>query len=586
MLLKIKRAAVEDHYLTLGARVKYPYRPGIYSPKITVIFSDGEQDRYLPLEVKSYYQNKDLESCTIIAEYKFDIDCIFSHPVKNENVTLSFSLQYGEDLIDDIPCVFDTDTAKGADYDIGMTDGVLTLRRSAPYIEKRLPLLLRVIRGFFSVIYKAVVRLIGYAFLPLFFLDACLSYIGLKEGYFDRSKRTLYRFFADHVRLCFRGLTRENIGRGNLDQAFVSVIYFFARMRKIKDDRVTFLSNRRGDLSGNFEYIYDVLKDDKTLDLRQVLDPAPLNQMHIRSLFDFAVYYATSKVVIVDDYYELTSKIEKRPGVRLIQVWHACGAFKTFGFSRLGKPGGPRQTSINHRMYDKAIVSSSEIRRFYAEGFGIPLSHVAATGVPRTDIFFDEDYKKKMQNDFYEKYPALKDKKIILFAPTFRGNGRLTGYYPMEKFPASDVLDELGPDWAVLIKLHPFCNTAPEIPKGYEDRIIDFTSYPELNDLLFVTDLLISDYSSVIFEASLLDIPMLFYAYDLSEYIATRDFYYEYETFLPGKLVTTLTDLITAIENNDFQSEKIQKFKYRFFDDHDGKSAQRVASLIIDELKS
>ena len=101
-----------------------------------------------------------------------------------------------------------------------------------------------------------------------------------------------------------------------------------------------------------------------------------------------------------------------------------------------------------------------------------------------------------------------------------------------------------------------------------------------------MTDLLISDYSSVIFEASLLDIPMLFYAYDLSEYIATRDFYYEYETFLPGKLVTTLTDLITAIENNDFQSEKIQKFKYRFFDDHDGKSAQRVASLIIDELKS
>lgn len=113
---------------------------------------------------------------------------------------------------------------------------------------------------------------------------------------------------------------------------------------------------------------------------------------------------------------ELLFKLPRRKGNTLIQLWHACGAFKTFGCSRMGKKGGQNLKSPNHRNYDYATVSSDEIRKFYAEGFGLPIEKVVATGVPRTDIFFDKAYKEKVTKEFYEKYPKLKDKKILLFA--------------------------------------------------------------------------------------------------------------------------------------------------------------------------
>ncbi|MBR6512752.1 MAG: CDP-glycerol glycerophosphotransferase family protein, partial [Clostridia bacterium] len=115
-------------------------------------------------------------------------------------------------------------------------------------------------------------------------------------------------------------------------------------------------------------------------------------------------------------------------------------------------------------------------------------------------------------------------------------------------------------------------------------RVIDLSENSELNDLLFVTDILITDYSSAVFEASLLDIPMVMYAYDLSEYTATRDFYYEYKPGLPGKLAQTQDEVIEAIKNNDFETERIKPFKEKFFDHFDGKSTERVVEMIKELL--
>ena len=176
-------------------------------------------------------------------------------------------------------------------------------------------------------------------------------------------------------------------------------------------------------------------------------------------------------------------------------------------------------------MYDYATVSSENIIKFYAEGFGISDKNVLATGVPRTDIFSDEDYAQKVKADFYSRHPKLKDKKIILFAPTFRGNGQNSAYYPIDVFNPNKFFEDTNGEYAILIKLHPFCKEKYVINKKYKDYIIDLSNEDELNDLLFVTDLLITDYSSSVFEASLLNIPMLFFAYDLYQYISERDFY-------------------------------------------------------------
>ena len=79
------------------------------------------------------------------------------------------------------------------------------------------------------------------------------------------------------------------------------------------------------------------------------------------------------------------------------------GAFKKVGFSRVGKPGGPSKRSLTHRNYTDAIVSSEEVRKDYAEAFGISIDKVHALGIPRTDIFFDSDYRKKIRKKLEEK---------------------------------------------------------------------------------------------------------------------------------------------------------------------------------------
>lgn len=352
----------------------------------------------------------------------------------------------------------------------------------------------------------------------------------------------------------------------------------------VKMNRVTFISGRRSELTGNEKFVYDKLKDIKGIDFQFLMFSSAKGHYNIENIKKFFELYTTSRVVIVDDYFRMLNIVPKKDDVKLFQLWHACGAFKTFGFTRIGKDGGPRQWAKNHRMYDYAIVSSKNIAKHYAEGFGIPDSCVLPSGVPRTDIFCDSGYKEKAKAAFFEKYPQLKGKKIILFAPTFRGKGQMSAYYPADKFNPNEICSALGDEYAIIIKLHPFCKEKYEVDEKYKDRIIDLSNADELNDLLFVTDLLITDYSSVVFEASLLDIPMLFYAFDLDEYIENRDFYYDFKEFIPGKTVFSQNELIKAVQSNDFESEKVEKFKHTFFDDIDGQSSQRVADKIISLL--
>ena len=307
--------------------------------------------------------------------------------------------------------------------------------------------------------------------------------------------------------------------------------------------------------------------------------------MTFKELLQLADACATSKVIILDEYTPQIHLINLKPETKLIQLWHACGAFKTFGFSRITKPSGAAQTSPYHRSYDYATVSSSYCKKVHSEAFGIATNNVVPTGIARTDIFFDKQHKESVKQEFYEKYPSFKNKKIILFAPTFRGALRKDAFYPMHLFDIKKVCEYLGPDYAVIIKHHPFITESHYIPPEYSDRVIDLSSGIEINDLLFVVNFVITDYSSLIFDASILNLPMFFYAYDLQAYILSRDFYIDYTHYVPGKICTNLTTLLKAIKNNDYNIEKIENFKNMFFDNLDGKSSERIAKLLYEALK-
>lgn len=362
-----------------------------------------------------------------------------------------------------------------------------------------------------------------------------------------------------------------------------STIYSYYKKRPVDQNKILFLSQSRTNLNGNFEFVHDEIKRRGDYNIVFYLSDALKSKVNILKKMKYLKDIASAKYILLDDFYQNIYSFHLREETELIQLWHACGAFKTFGFSRVGKVGGPPLGSKSHRNYTKAIVSSTNIRKCYAEGFGIPEEKVYATGVPRTDIFFDEQYKQNKINELENKYPLIKGKKVILFAPTFRGNGQKTAYYDFDKFDIEALYQNLSKEYIIINKLHPFVTNVPVIEEKYKEFIIDLSCEREINDLLFISDILITDYSSVCFEYSLLNKPMIFFAYDMEEYISSRDFYYPYKEFVPGVITRTTQETIDVIKNQTFNMEKLETFRNTFFNDFDGKSTQRVVDLIFNE---
>src|SRR5699024_274747 len=235
-----------------------------------------------------------------------------------------------------------------------------------------------------------------------------------------------------------------------------------------------------------------------------------------RAFFDkfiFPYLLGKARYIFIDDYHPMIYKVNFRKNQDVIQVWHAVGTFKTFGYSRVGKAGGNFFNTRSHRNYTKVYVSAENDVPYYAEAFGIEEKNVITTGVPRTDVFFDDEYRKRVTKELYSMYPQVKDKQVILFAPTFRGNGHKSAYYPFFKINFEKLAKYCkDTNTVVLFKMHPFVRNKLNIQKKHEKYFIDLSNYREVNNILFITDVLISDYSSLVYEYSLFNKPMIFYA--------------------------------------------------------------------------
>lgn len=353
-----------------------------------------------------------------------------------------------------------------------------------------------------------------------------------------------------------------------------------------KGNQVFFTSDRTNELAGNEKFVYERMLErglgDKYI-FRFSFKDGIKARRSFREKFRFTHDLATSDVIFTDDYQPELYKNEYDPDVKLVQLWHACGAFKTIGFERLGKKGAPMLLTSSHKNYTHVIVSSEHSARHNAEAFALSESRFYPVGIPRTDVFFDREYLDRTAEKVRTHYPQLPEaKKVILYAPTFRGNNARSASFPLQIINfhiLGDFLRDKG--YCMMIKLHPFVKSEIRIPQEYQDYFIDATDYPDINELLTVTDVLVTDYSSVIYEAALLNIPMLFFAFDLDNYNDDRGFYEPYEEIVPGKIVKTLRALVEAIGNEDYEAEKLQGFLTKNFRDLDGHSTDRVIDLIF-----
>lgn len=352
---------------------------------------------------------------------------------------------------------------------------------------------------------------------------------------------------------------------------FQNILIFVFGHMPIKNRVLFFTIRANGKLLDNAKAVYDAFDGEKIVFAHML--------PHSMKLKPKIFYYLlTSRVIVTDDYCRYMRTIKLREGQKLLQIWHACGAFKHFGLDAPSKLSR-REEIATHSQYSAVAVTAESCRKPYARAFGISEEKCLPIGLPRTDIILSNS--EKMKADIFEKYPDLKNKTIYLFCPTFREkNGGRIKYETGIDW--ADLSQKLNDDEVVVIRRHPIMDY--KLADKEYPNIIDLSNDSTLA-LTAACSVLITDYSSVIYDACLLDVPMVFYCPDIKEY--ERGFYLKFPDDLPGETVTEAEKLLDALRSakENPPVERIVKFRNGQMGACDGHSTERVVELIKSWLK-
>lgn len=306
-------------------------------------------------------------------------------------------------------------------------------------------------------------------------------------------------------------------------------------------------------------------------------------------IYNFLKYYAYSKYVVLDDYYPYLYFIKPRKNVKIVQLWHGCGAFKKFGYSCINKKWDELNKSHKyfpiHNTYTDVFVSSPIVIPYYKEAFNCDVSIIKPLGVPRTDYYFNIQNINSALENIKKTYTNIENRKIILYAPTFRGIDVSFSVFT-DKIDYNYLASLIKNDYVLLVKYHPFAKKIikQEITESLNNNFLyDITNSFTIENSLCAADIVISDYSSLIFEYSLLERPMIFFTDDLDSYDDERGFYFPYKDFVPGPIVNDTESLVNAIHNAYSQDniKKVKAFKEKFMSSCDGNSTERIYNYIF-----
>lgn len=290
---------------------------------------------------------------------------------------------------------------------------------------------------------------------------------------------------------------------------------------------------------------------------------------------------ARCRVVVVDDYYFPIYVVRPPRETTIVQTWHASGAFKKFGHSLAEASFGasPELTARVriHANYDVCLVGSKAAAVHYAEAFGLPVDRfVTRLGIPRTDLFFGDRATAEALRRRYR----LNGRRVVLYAPTFRGD-RVTDAHDAGLLDLRVLQRAIGTDHVLLLRLHPFVRDRAQVAPDLADFVVDATDEADINALMLVSDVLVTDYSSAIFEFSLLERPMAFLAPDLAAYERERGFYVDYRSWVPGPVFERTEELARWLRRGDYDLERVRRFREASFDVADGLATRRFVDEIV-----
>ncbi|MGN0435061.1 MAG: CDP-glycerol glycerophosphotransferase family protein [Wujia sp.] len=362
-----------------------------------------------------------------------------------------------------------------------------------------------------------------------------------------------------------------------LQHIILPIVYFLNRWRRIDDGLVVLADAHHNSCPPDMLCIRDKLRRRKVKLTEFYFDTASGSRINSALyMIRFMRLYATAKKVYLCDYFLPVGACRKRKGTMVIQLWHGCGAFKRFGFDAADDIPSYYKGNV-HKNYDLVTVSGASCTKAFAGAMGIEEDIVRGIGVAATDRLFDGDYLSYCRDRFRYEYPDAIGKKVILWAPTFRGNANAP------QIEGEEIIDEafgrinIEGEYYLIKSLH------PHLMKGKAPAPMS------TEELMVCADVLITDYSSIFFEYLLLDKPIIFFASDYVNYTEKRGFYLDYKE-LPGTVITDdniasnedslCVDLCNAIRDNTDEADNYgcdrRAYRLKYMDGCDGHATERI----------
>lgn len=362
---------------------------------------------------------------------------------------------------------------------------------------------------------------------------------------------------------------------------FIGSYRALSLVAKPRSGRVLFASDSADAPKGNMKCVYDYMVEYPRKNARLALSMKK-NLWSLRSpaaTLRLAWRAATSSVIVLDDYFPEASSVHLSPQTFVLQLWHASGAFKRVGHARPSSSTGSKKSRA-HRGYSAAIVSAEPIRASYAQAFAMDVNKVHATGIPRTDIFFDQDWIEHARVSLRSSLNIAPTQKLVLVAMTFHGDSLLNAYSRVNDYDWNAIAEVL-PQHVFVIKNHPFA-AAHQANWDAHPRVIEVDPSADIDTLLAASDVVVTDFSSIIFEAAMLHKPVIHAIPAESDYSETRGLFFPAESYLFGPVAGTTEELIAAVENPTCDQDRFDALVARHIAASDGASTQRVVEELIE----
>ncbi|WP_056966831.1 CDP-glycerol glycerophosphotransferase family protein [Apilactobacillus ozensis] len=292
----------------------------------------------------------------------------------------------------------------------------------------------------------------------------------------------------------------------------------------------------------------------------------------------------TGQLIFCDNYFPFLGGLFHSKKIKIIQLWHANGAIKKFGWedptTNLRSKSDKKRFQKVYNSFDDYVVASETMGKVFENSYHVPFYRMKMIGYPRSDRLFHNKWQDLAKRRVYKAAPELKNRRVILYAPTYRED---IGFNPPKDL--SKVLSSTE-DAVVVVKLHPLLKDKEhELQRISNNKNMCFYSQLSTNDLLSVTDTLITDYSSIAFDFALLPNAhsLLFFMFDLDKYKKDPGIQDDMLNWLPSKPIMDTKTLAKAIKSN--QKTDFSKFNQKWNTYNDGFAIERLIDKYIKTLK-